>query len=94
MRPEVDNRGSVDHPFGYVYVNYTRVGFANEEVWPTDGYSATNEDLELAADILQESFGYGWYFEELDEEDDDYYDEDYDSYYGMDDDEEDEEYND
>lgn len=60
----VDNRGSEDVPFGYVYVEDTRVGFGNTEVWPANGWHCTDAHLNRAADHLTEVFGYGWYAEE------------------------------
>ena len=60
----VDNRGSDQVPFGYVYVDDTRVGFADSTVWFTNGWHATDEQLYKAADYLTEHFGYGWYPED------------------------------
>lgn len=60
----VDNRGSDETPFGYVYVGDTRVGFADSTVWLTNGWHADEAQLERAADHLTEKFGYGWYPEE------------------------------
>jgi hypothetical protein len=60
----IDNRGSAETPFGYVYVDDTRVGFADSAVWFTNGWHADENQLERVADHLTEHFGYGWYPEE------------------------------
>lgn len=93
MQTAIDNRGNDQCPWGFVYLNGTRVGFANQEVWVANGYPSTNVDLEQAVDLLVEAFGYGWYFEELDEEDytdfeDEGYDDDEGYYDGYEDEEE------
>lgn len=48
----IDNRGTKEVPFGFVYLDNTRVGFAADGTfasagweWPTDQQFATAEDL-------------------------------------------------
>lgn len=60
----VDNRGSDQVPFGFVYVDETRVGFADATVFQANGWHSDESHLEAAADHLTEVFGYGWYPEE------------------------------
>lgn len=61
---QMDNRGSEDTPFGFVYLEGTRVGFAQSEVFMANGWHSSNEQLQKVADHLTEHFGYGWYAEE------------------------------
>lgn len=61
---QVDNRGSDNVPFGYVYVDGTRVGFSDSLVWHTNGWHSTEDQLQRVADHLTEHFGYGWYLED------------------------------
>lgn len=58
------NRGTDSVPFGFVYVDGTRVGFADAMVFLASGWHAGEEQLEKAAEYLSESFGYEWYPEE------------------------------
>lgn len=56
----VDNRGTEDCPFGYVYLNQTRVGFSRGNgVWATNGWPSEYEDLVAAQAHLDEVMP-GW----------------------------------
>jgi hypothetical protein len=49
----VDNRGTEEVPFGYVYVDDTRVGFAGDSgTWPTHNWPSTDAQAKAAADYL------------------------------------------
>jgi hypothetical protein len=94
LRDEVANRGTVDSPFGYVYLNDTRVGFSGGIAWQTFGYESTNEDLEEATEILTDHFGYSWSYAPIEEEDDEdwgEWDDEGDSYYEDDENEDEDE---
>lgn len=60
----VDNRGSDAVPFGFVYVDDTRVGFSDAAVWPSNGWHSDEDQQQRVADHLTEHFGYGWYLED------------------------------
>lgn len=46
----IDNRGTDEMPFGYVYVDDTRVGFAGDSgTWPTHGWDSNADQVAAAA---------------------------------------------
>lgn len=56
----VDNRGTEEVPFGYVYVDDTRVGFSGDEgTWPTYHWPSTASQARAAAHYLDEHMP-GW----------------------------------
>jgi hypothetical protein len=60
MIPVIDNRGTADHPFGFVYMDDTRVGFSQGNgVWLTTGWGGTEEHLNIAKEALDQEFP-GW----------------------------------
>lgn len=49
----IDNRGTVMVPFGFVYVDDTRVGFSQSDgVWSTYNWVSTSEQRRAANDYL------------------------------------------
>ncbi len=58
----IDNRGTEEVPFGYVYVDDTRVGFTSSDgVWPTNGWDSTPAQWRAASDFLDTQLpGWDW----------------------------------
>lgn len=56
----IDNRGTEEVPFGYVYVDDTRVGFSQSDgVWPTNGWHSSPAQQRAASDFLDTQLA-GW----------------------------------
>jgi hypothetical protein len=57
---EIDNRGTAEVPYGYVYLQDTRVGFAKDGgVWETWGWPVTDAQILAATAKLDEAMP-GW----------------------------------
>lgn len=56
----IDNRGTEEVPFGYVYLDGTRVGFSQGDgVWLTRGWDADQTHLDEAEEFLNKEMP-GW----------------------------------
>lgn len=54
---QIGNRGTFEVPFGFVYLEGTRVGFADDSVWPTNGWPSSYDQRQRVAEYLTEFFG-------------------------------------
>lgn len=66
----IHNRGTVEVPYGFVYVDDTRVGFNQDAAWPTYEWNSSEEQVIAAAQALTAEFGWDfdaeyYYLEEV-----------------------------